>query len=221
MEKQQKIRVVIADDHEIYRDGLKLMLSKASNISLVGEAENGEKLIKLVEDVNPDVVITDIKMPVLDGIEAATKIAKKHPKIGIIGLSMFEEERQIMDMLDAGALGYLLKNSDKWELIEAVHAVYEGEQYFCKHTSSKMAKVIALSRHGSPKVKGAPDFEKREKEIILLICEGLTNKEMGDRLNISPRTVEGVRMRILEKMNAKNSVGIVIAAIKYGLYDPL
>jgi DNA-binding NarL/FixJ family response regulator len=219
--EREPIKIVIADDHEIYRDGLKLMLTKAKDIDLVGEAEDGNKLVKLVDAVKPDVIITDIKMPVMDGIEATMTILKKHPKIGIIGLSMFEEEQQIMDMLDAGALGYLLKNSDKVELIEAIHAVADGQQYFCQHTSSKMAKVIALSRHGSTKAKKTPDFEKREREIITLICEGLTNKEIGDKLNISPRTVEGIRMRILEKMNARNSVGIVITAIKMGLYDPL
>jgi DNA-binding NarL/FixJ family response regulator len=219
MEQNQNIKVVIADDHEIYRDGLKLMLSKADGIVLAGEAGDGEALVKLVDEILPDVVITDIKMPDLDGVDAARKIVKKHPRIGIIGLSMFEDEQLIMEMLDAGAQGYLLKNSDKSELIDAIHSVYEGEQYFCKHTSSKMAKVIALSRHGY-RERHMPIFERREKEIIVLICEGLTNKEIGDRLNISPRTVEGIRMRILVKLHVKNTVGIVIAAIKYGLYAP-
>lgn len=221
MQIRQAIKVVIADDHEIFRDGLKLMLSHAADITCVGEAADGKELISIIEKLQPDVIITDIKMPGLDGIEAARQITAKYPLIGIIGLSMFEEEQLIMDMLEAGASGYLLKNSDKEELIDAIHTVYKNGQYYCKHTSAKLAKMIAHSRNTKAAAKEkAPEFTDKEVQIIKLICEGFTNKEIGERLFMSVRTIEGYRIKILEKMNVKNTVGIVITAIRLGYYSP-
>jgi len=221
MQTRREIKVVIADDHEIFRDGLKLMLSHAADISCIGEAADGNELISIVDKLKPDVVITDIKMPGLDGIEAAKQITALHPEIGIIGLSMFEEEQLIMDMLEAGASGYLLKNSDKEELIDAIHTVAKNGQYYCKHTSAKLAKMIAHSRHTKNSEKDkAPEFTEKEVQIIKLICEGMTNKEIGEKLFMSVRTIEGYRIKILEKMNVKNTVGIVITAIKLGYYSP-
>lgn len=214
------ISVVIADDHEIFRDGLKLMLSKAENITVVGEASNGKELLQAADRCSPDVVITDIKMPVMDGVEATRHIMEHHPEIGIIALSMFDEEQLILEMLEAGALGYLLKNSDKTELVRAIDCVCRHEPYYCQHTSGKMAKMIAHSRHQSRIREKEAEFSDREKEIINLICQEYTNKQIGEKLYLSTRTVEGYRIKILEKMNAKNTVGIVITAMKLGLFKP-
>jgi two-component system response regulator NreC len=214
------IKVVIADDHEIFRDGLKLMIGSATNIQLVGEAENGAELIKLVEKLSPDVVVTDIKMPQVDGVEATKAIREKYPQIEVIALSMFDDEQLILEILEAGAIGYLLKNSDKIEVVEAINMAYRHQSYYCKQTSAKLAKLIAYSKHADQKKQKESEFTDREKEIIKLICTEHTNKEIGEKLFLSTRTVEGYRMKILEKMDAKNIVGIVVEAIRLGIYDP-
>ena len=211
------IKLVIADDHEIFRDGFKLMLSKFPEITLVGEAGNGRELLELIEKENPDVILTDIKMPVMDGIEAAKKITELYPDKGIIGLSMYDDDELIIEMLEAGAKGYLIKNAGKDQIIEAIKTVYNDEPYYCKTTSHKLTQMIAKSRFNPYKIVAKAGFSEREKEIIACICEELTNKEIGDKLFISVRTVEGHRLKILEKMNAKNTVGLVVYAIKNGI----
>lgn len=215
-----KIRIIIADDHEIFRDGFKLMINKQEDIELVGEAGDGRELIELTNSLKPDVIITDIKMPRMDGIEAAKHLTHDFPDTGVIGLSMFDEEDLIVDMLEAGAKGYLLKNADKNEVLEAIRTVYQQEPYYCKHTSGKLAQMIAKSKFNPYKKAKKIEFSEREIEIIQLICQELTNKEIADKLFLSIRTVEGYRLKIQEKMNVKNSIGLVIYAIRNGFYKP-
>jgi DNA-binding NarL/FixJ family response regulator len=215
------IKLVIADDHEIFRDGFKLMLSKFPEIVLVGEAANGRELLELIEKENPDVILTDIKMPVMDGIEATKKIVELYPDKGIIGLSMYDDDELIIEMLEAGAKGYLIKNAGKEQIIEAIKTVYNDEPYYCRTTSNKLTQMIAKSRFNPYKKTTKAEFSEREKEIIGCICDEMTNKEIGDKLFISVRTVEGHRLKILEKMNVKNTVGLVVYAIKNGIVKPL
>lgn len=221
MQTTADIKLVIADDHEIFRDGFKLMLSKFPEIILVGEAGNGRELLELIEKENPDVILTDIKMPVMDGIEAAKKIVELYPDKGIIGLSMYDDDELIIEMLEAGAKGYLIKNAGKDQIIEAIKTVYNDEPYYCRTTSSKLTQMIAKSRFNPYKKTEKAEFSEREKEIIACICDEMTNKEIGDKLFISVRTVEGHRLKILEKMNVKNTVGLVVYAIKNGIVNPL
>jgi two-component system, NarL family, response regulator NreC len=211
------IKLLIADDHEIFRDGFKLMLSKFTDIELVGEAENGRELVELTKKLKPDVIITDIKMPIMDGIDATQKISEKYPDIGIIGLSMFDEDDLIIDMLEAGAKGFLIKNAGKLEITEAIRTVYEGEPYYCKTTSHKLTNLIAKSRFNPYKKVTKIEFTEKERTIIQLICKELSNKEIADKLFVSSRTVEGHRLKILDKMNVKNTVGLVVYAMKHGL----
>lgn len=217
---QTEINVIMADDHEIFRDGFRLMLSKSPFIKLLAEAENGRELIKLVDSLQPDVVITDIKMPIVDGIEATRIIREKYPQIGIIGLSMFDEEDLILEMLDAGALGYLIKNADKDEVADAIKTVYRGELYYCRTTSHKLAHMIARSKAHSMGKREKVEFSEKEIEVIQLICKELTNKEIADQLFLSVRTVEGYRQKILDRMQVKNTVGLVVYAINHGLFNP-
>lgn len=217
MKLSHEIEVIIADDHELFRDGFKLMLSKQKNIKVVAEAENGKELLQLVEKHQPQVVITDIKMPLMDGIEATKKIAEMFPLIGIIVLSMFDEDDLIIDMLEAGAKGYLLKNADKEKILEAIQTVYEGNPYYCHTTSIKLTQMIAKSKYNPYSKKQTVDFTNKENEIIQLICKQLTNKEIGEKLFMSSRTVEGYRLKIMEKMDVKNPVGLVLYALKTGL----
>lgn len=214
------IKVVLADDHEIFRDGLKLMLSKFSTVAIAGDASNGRELVQLVDAEKPDIVITDIKMPLMDGVEATKYITQRHPGIGVIALSMFDEISLIVEMLEAGASGYLVKDCDKTEIKEAIERVYHKEQYYCRHTGNKLMQVMARNAKKQDNKNTAPALSDKEKEIIELICQQYTTKEIGEKLFMSPRTVEGYRLKILEKLEAKNTVGIVIAAIKFGLYTP-
>ncbi len=215
----QPIRIIIADDHEVYRDGLKLMLAKEKGYTIVGEAKNGLELIELAKNAFPDIILTDIKMPQMDGIEAARHIREQNSSAGIIALSMFNEESLVVDMLEAGAMGYLLKSSDKSEIIDAINMVYNHHPYYCKSTSARLAITITESKF-NPYKKGQPEsiFTAKETEIICLICEEYSAKEIGDKLFHSPRTVEGYRSKILEKMKVKNTAGIVIYAIRHGIY---
>jgi len=214
------IKVIIADDHEIFRDGLRIMLQKQQDINLVAEAGDGRELIDQVEQWVPDIVISDVKMPRMDGVTAARYLARHYPQVGIIALTMFDEEDLIIDMLEAGAKGYLLKNADKHEIVEAVKSVYNQEPYYCRHTSNKLAQMVAKSKFNPYKQHTKPEFNERESEIITDICNGLTSKQIAEKIFLSVRTVEGIRMKIMEKMEVKNTAGIIIYAIKHGLYKP-
>jgi len=214
---KNRISLVIADDHEIFRDGLALMLAKQESVELVGQAGDGHELIRLVDESKPDMVLTDIKMPRLDGIAAARVLLGRYPGLKIIALSMFEEEDLIVEMLEAGARGYLLKNADKQEIMEAILTVDEGNIFYCKHTTARLASLIVRSRFDATKKAQGHLFTDREKEIIRLICKQHTAQEIGDLLFLSKRTVEGYRTRILEKMDAKNTAGVVIFALKHSI----
>jgi len=211
------ISLVIADDHEIFRDGLALMLSKQSGLSLIGQAGDGQSLIALTGSLHPDVVITDIKMPRMDGIEATRLLLQKKPDLKIIALSMFDEDNLIVEMLEAGARGYLLKNADKKEILQAIDSVYEDQAYYCRHTSARLASMIAKSRFDLRKKNPDMVFSDKEKEIIQMICKQFTAQQIGEHLFLSKRTVEGYKTRILEKMNARNSAGLVIFALRNNL----
>lgn len=214
------ITVVIADDHEIFRDGLKLVLTKKNGIELVGEAENGKSLLSLVQQLQPDVVVTDIKMPEMDGAEATRHLTRTWPDINVISLSMFDEEDLVVEMFEAGARGYLVKNANKTEIIEAIETVNNGQPYFSSSASNRLTQKLAKSWFNPFSKMRPPAFTTRELNVIDLICRECTNKEIADQLYISARTVEGIRLRIIEKMNVKNTVGMVIFAIKAGLFKP-
>lgn len=210
----------MADDHEIFRDGFAVMFRRSFDIKLLGDARNGQQLITLAEKINPDVILTDIKMPGMDGVQATRIITNKLPHIKVIALSMFDDDNLIIDMLEAGAIGYLLKNAHKKEIIEAIHTVNNNEPYYCNHTSSKLARLIASSRFNPNKPVEKITFSDREREIISLICKEFSNKEISETLHLSSRTIEGYREKIMEKMLAKNTAGIVVFAIRHGLFKP-
>ena len=213
------IRIVLADDHEIFRDGFRVMLKKQSAVELIGEASDGKELLELVEQLQPDVVVTDIKMPNLDGIQATRILTKQFRDIGVISLSMFDEENLIIDMLEAGAKGYLLKNAHKDEIIAAIEAVHRDQTYYCNDTSRKLTKMIAESSFNPNRRPVHPDFTERELKVIRFICEEFSNKEIALQLNLSVRTIEGYRDKIQEKINARNTAGIVVFAIKNRIYQ--
>jgi DNA-binding NarL/FixJ family response regulator len=219
MKSKTPIKIVLADDHEIFRDGFKVMIKKQPAVQLLGEASNGAELLELSRQLRPDVVVTDIKMPGIDGIAATKKLVEEFPAIGIIALSMFDEEQLIVEMLEAGAKGYLLKNAHKDEIIEAIKTVYNDQTYYCDSTSAKLAQMIARSRFREQQRIRKPDFSEKEFAVIRYICQEMSNKQIAGELNLSIRTIEGYRDRIQEKIGAKNAAGIVVYAIKNNIYQ--
>jgi DNA-binding NarL/FixJ family response regulator len=214
----KQIKMVIADDHEIFRNGFKLLLKNQNIVELVGEAENGKQLIEVASKHRPDIIITDIKMPVMDGIEACKIIKHRNPSTGIIALSMFNDDDLIVDMLESGARGYLLKNTNKEELLQAVKSVYKGGTYYCNATSKKLTRLIDHSSYNPYRNKKI-NLTTREKEIIVLICKQFCNKEIASALDLNIRTIESHREKIQEKIGSKNIAGIVLFAVKTKLFN--
>ena len=213
------IRIVIADDHEIFRSGFKVLFKDQKDLELVAEAEDGIHLLEIVDTVHPDIIITDIKMPRMDGIEACKILKDKYPAIGVIALSMFNDDNLIVDMLEAGARGYLLKNTNKQELLLAARLVHGGDSYYCNDTSKKLTYLIAKSNFNPYRRNNTPVLTEREKEIVILICKEYSNKEIASALNLKTRTIESYREKIQEKIGSRNMVGIVLYAIKKGLFN--
>ncbi len=209
---------MLADDHEIFRDGFRVMCNKIPDIELIGEADNGEALIKLVRQLKPDVVVSDIKMPIIDGVVATSLIHKEFPAIGVIALSMHEEEHQIVDMIEAGAKGYLIKNASKEEISAAIRAVHLNENYYCRASSAKLAELLKASKFRTVKNTKVL-FSEKELLVIKYICQELPNWKIAEIMELSKRTIEGYREHILEKTGAKNTVGIVLYAIKHKIYQ--
>lgn len=216
----QSVKVILADDHEVLREGIRSIVQKQPHIEIVAEASNGLELVQLTDQLIPDVIITDIKMPLMDGLEATRIISKKHPLIGIIALSMFDDDKMILDMLEAGARGYLLKNAGKDEIVDAINTLVNMKSYFCKNISIKMVKIMAATRFGNSKAENKTQLSQKEKQVVILICRQFFTKEISDVLNLSPRTIDGYRENILRKINARNAIGIVLYAIAHHLYDP-
>jgi len=212
------IKIILADDHEIFRDGFAGLLKKQDEIQLIGEASDGRELIALTGKLKPDVILTDIRMPNMDGIEATKILTHKFPHIYVIALSMFNDDNLVIDMMEAGAKGYLLKNAHKTEIIEAIKAVHKQEMYYCKQTSNKLIQLLAKSKSGSYKESLRPKFSGKEVEVISLICQQCSNVEISKKLCLSIRTIEGYRKKIQEKMMVRNTAGIVVYAIKNGVY---
>lgn len=211
-----KIKVMIADDHRIFREGLKLILSGDDQIEIKGEASNGKELLSAVRQHAPDVIITDIKMPVVDGVEATRKLCRFYPGARVIGLTSFGDDHMIIDMLEAGAMGFLLKNIVHEELVVAIRTVYQHRPYFSAEITEKLSRIIA-GRYVGRKEQHIT-LTELEKQIILLICKEYTSKEIADKLKMGKRTVESYRIRIMDKLGAKSVAGIITYAIQSGLY---
>jgi DNA-binding NarL/FixJ family response regulator len=217
-ETDKTINVIIADDQHLFLDGLRMLLADYKAIRIAGEAANGEEVLDLVVKAKPDVIITDIHMPVMDGVELTKELQKYYPEIKIIALTGLEEDHYVVDMLEAGAKAYLTKHAKKEKLVEAIYAVLGNANYFCERTSMKLLRKIAGSKIKVEITENASLLTPMEKQVVLLICEELSNKEIASRLDIVTKTVEGYRYKIYEKTGAKNAVGLVFFAIRSGLF---
>lgn len=204
-------KLIIADDHIIFRKGLRTILNELDEIKVVGEASNGHELLDQLKHQPADIVLMDIRMPVMDGIEATRKVTERFPDVRVIALTMHEEIGYFNQMVEAGAYGFLLKKTNRDELQKAINLVMQGEYYFSEEF---IAQAKTLSK---PKQKSLVELTEREEEVLELICKGYSNAEIGKYLGVSNRTVDGHRARLLEKTGAKNSPHLVMFAIKNGL----
>jgi DNA-binding NarL/FixJ family response regulator len=211
----EKIRIIITDDHQLFRNGLKILLNAFPEFEVIAEASNGAEFLKILKDTSADIVLMDINMPEMDGIEATRKGLKLNPGIDIIALSMYGEEEYYYKMVDAGAKGFLLKDSDISEVKEAILTVRKGGSYFSQEL---LYHVIQKIKHRENESKTA-NLSKREKEILLKICEGLSNQEIAETLFISKRTVDKHRANLLGKTNSKNTASLILFAIRNKLIE--
>lgn len=214
-----KTKVIIVDDHRMFREGLRFLLTELPNIKIIAEAENGIEFLNLLNDNKPDIILMDINMPEMDGIEATKKALKIYPKLRIIAITMFGDENYYYKMVQAGAVGFLLKKSGSDELAEAIEKVMAGSDYF----SVDLLKSIILTLGSRKQVKTQENnilqFSPREQEVFELICEGLSAKEIADRLHISPRTVDGYKSKLFDKTGTQNTSSLIMMGIKNKLIE--
>ena len=210
------IKVVLADDHTIVRDGLRALLEANSRIKVVGDAADGNQVLSQVNDLQPDIVVMDILMPELNGIEAAKKIRETHPQVRVIILSMLGTADHVFRALQAGVRGFLLKESAGREVVEAVESVYAGEMYFSRPITSTLVNDYMQMREESD-TDTIEKLSLRENEILCLVVEGKTSAEIGRDLHLSPKTVDSYRSRIMQKLGVSDLSELIKFAIKHGL----
>ena len=213
------IKVSIADDHKIFLKGVILSLKTYYNIRFVLEAENGEELIKGVEKEQPDIVLMDLKMPVKDGIETTKYLNKHFPEIRILILTMFEDERFVGHLMDSGANGYLLKSTEPLEIKQAIMDVMKTGFYLNNFVNRVLIKKNYAKQKFNPNLNSEIVISEREKEVLSLVCMEYTAQEIAQKMDISARTVEAIKDRLMERFGVKNSVGLVFFAMKNSLID--
>jgi RNA polymerase sigma factor (sigma-70 family) len=207
----------VADDHAIIREGLRVMLGNQPDMEVVGIASNGYEAIRLVDQKEPDVVVIDISMPELNGIEAISQMLPRHPNIKVIVLSIHETKPYVYRALKTGAKGYLIKETAGLEVVDAVREVYKGERYLSQRISDLLTDVSFRNLEGSIEVSPLEQLSPREREILQLVAEGKTSQEIGERLSISPKTVDTYRSRLMRKIGVDDVAGLVKFAIQHGV----
>lgn len=212
------INLFIADDHQLVIDGIKLMLSEAEDIVCKGEANDGDSALERLKEAQYDIILLDVNMPGMNGMDACGRIRKNYPNLKILVLSMLKEASLIKMMLKNGANGYLLKNAGKDEVLKAIRTVVNGQQYF----SPEVANIVMASLAGTDKKEQKspfPQLSRREKQVLKLIVNEYTTGEIADELGISFGTVETHRRNLLIKLGARNTAGLVRTGLEYGLLD--
>lgn len=209
MNEMVKTKIILVDDHKLFRNGLKFILSEFEDVEVIGEASNGKEFLDILKTVKPDLVLMDISMPEMNGVEASRKAMEMYPDLRILVLSMFGEDAYYNTMIEIGVKGFILKDSDNNELRAAIRSILEGNSYFSQEL------LLKLIRN-----KNVPDtikLSKREIEILALICKGYSTNQISDELHISHRTVERHRASLLSKTDSSNSISLAIYAMKNNL----
>lgn len=212
--KEKKISVLIVDDHELIREGIKQILELEKDISVIGQAGNGEDAFSMAEELNPDVILLDINMPKLNGIEALRKFKDMGIKSKVIILTIHEDREYILKTLKLGANGYILKDSNADGLIKGIRNVFKGEKYIQQSVADLVNECSDCDEFGSTLINKINSLTKREYEVLILIAEGLNNKDIADRLYISEKTVKNHVSNILKKLDLNDRVQVAIFAYK-------
>ena len=217
----RKIKLALCDDHNLFRVGMATILGQVHDFELILEASNGQDLIDKIPRKTPDVVLLDLQMPVMDGTTTADYMRENHPLIKIVVLTMHDEDRMVLHLLEKGVSGYLLKDAEAGEVEKAIRKVMDEGVYLNEFVSKamlrKMTNKTNTTKPTSTFYNSKILLSDREKEVLVLICEGLSTNEISDKIFLSPRTVEGHRLRILEKTGTKNTAGMVAYAFKNNL----
>ena len=214
-----KIKIAIADDYKIFREGLKVGLSADDSLEVMLEADNGEDLLKALETATPEIILMDLKMPIMDGMEATKEVRKKFPSIKVLVVSMYEDDKFIIHLMENGANGYLLKNAEPDEIRRSIYSVYENGYYFNDLVNKALLKKLVLKNNLKPSFNQNIDLTEREQEVLKMICEEKTAAEIAKEIFLSPRSVEGIRQRLIEKIGVRNTAGLVMFAVKNGIVD--
>ena len=213
------IKVAIADDHKIFRKGVILSLRSFTNIKFVLEAENGDELLNGIAAAEPDVVLMDLRMPLKDGIETTKVLSKQYPHIHVIVLSMYEDDRFVSLMMENGANGYLLKNAEPQQIRRAIMDVFEKGYYLNNFVNRILLKKAHAKQKVIPSLNNEITLTDKEKDVLRFICMEFTAQEIAQKMEISPRTVEAIKDRLMERFGSKNTAGLVFFAVKNNLVD--
>lgn len=212
------VQILLVDDHDIVRDGIKMLLENETGFKIIAEAEHGKQALEACKNHDIDFIIMDINMPEMNGIEATKQIKESYPDIKVLALTMMDEDQHIRQMIEAGASGYILKSSNKIELVDAITTILDGKHYFSDDATQSV--MLDLVKSTTQKDNSDPgNITEREKEILELIVKQYTNQEIAEELYISTRTVDAHRRNLLQKTGAKNTAGLVTYAIKHDLVD--
>ena len=213
------IKVAIADDHKLFREGVRFLLEQMADISLTFEAASGRELIEKLKEQSVDVLLLDLEMDDMDGVEAIKQIRPEYPELGIIILTTYSESKMMAYLMELGANGYLLKDTDPETLQRSIESVYHEGYYFTREVSKAMITGLKSPARKKPALKNNVTLSPREIEVLQLICQEYTAKEIADKLFISPRTAEGHRRHLIEKLGVKNTAGLIVKAIKEGIVE--
>jgi DNA-binding NarL/FixJ family response regulator len=215
----QIIKVAIADDHKIFRKGVILSLRPFTNIKFVFEANNGEELLNNLALADPDVILMDLRMPIKDGIETTKQVSKDYPNVRVIVLSMYEDERFVSHLMENGAQGYLLKNAEPQEIRKAIMDVFEKGYYLNNFVNRILLKKAHNKQKTTPSLTHEITLNERERDVLKYICMEFTAQEIAQKMDISNRTVEAIKDRLMERFGSKNTAGLVFFAVKNNLVD--
>ena len=215
----EPIKVAIADDHVLFRAGVKTALSVHKDIKMIAEADNGMQLLTVLKHIQPDVILLDIQMPILDGIGTLPEIKKLYPEIKVIMLTMHNDHSMISKLMELGANSYLTKNSDSEIIYQAVKTVHEEEYYFNQLTNKALIDGLRVKRQAEASLPVDAKLNDKEITILRMICEEKSTKEIADLVDLSPRTVEAIRDKLKVKTGAKSLAGLVMYAVKSGIIE--